>query len=405
MTDEHVVYAIADTHLGLREKTRYSHNDEPQVVGEFLRWLIALSGKDGETLLTLEANAIVPRPLSPASHLVLLGDILELWDAENQAILLSSIPQTAILENLEAEKIYILGNHDNILETLAGSYPLGTPEMNVVKEVYPEPDEDTGIVLPLRIGTQSFIFIHGHQLDRFSSVTIHASQVLGTFRQLGAALGSYAWLIFGFWWAALLAQWFGGAPLWGWVLLLVLALLWIPRLYMTVARPIYRKAVGRRYKRNGALEGFVSWWKRFRKLLAKTGDLGVVYGHTHIIDWFETDPQRERGPELVGTEKKLSDIFERLGWTRQALYNVSSWVSAKGKHEKEIMATIFYADERGPLLLGWDWKSKHPFHIPFEFIRKRWKGQVLDESEISIAERLGWPPKFVEKWLTRAEKV
>lgn len=405
MTEKHVVYAIADTHFGLREWTRYHHTDEPEIVADFLRWLIALSTKDEERLWTLEANAIVGRPLRPASHLVLLGDVLELWDAENQAVLLSSIPQAAILEDLSAKKIYVLGNHDNILETLVGSYPLGTPEMNIVREVYPEPNEDTGIVQPLRIGTQSFIFIHGHQLDRFSSITGHASWVLGTLRQFGAALGHYAWLIFGFWWVALLAQLFGGAPLWGWVLLVVLASLWIPRLYMTVARPIHRKAVGRRYNRNGALKGFLSWWARFHECVARTDSLGIVYGHTHIIDRFEAVSQRELRPALAGVERKLADFLGRLRWRRQALYNISSWVSAKGRHKKEIMATIFYADERGPLLLGWDWESKRPFHIPFEFVRKRWLGRVLGQSEISIAERLGWPSKLVKKWQTRAERL
>ena len=164
MTAEPVVYAIADTHLGLRERGRRGHRDEPVRVAEFLRWLRNVP-TGGSELLVWENDSFSHRWMLPATQVILLGDILELWDAENQAVLLSSVPVGEVLARLEAEKVYVLGNHDNILETLGGRYPFGIPDLNLVRDVYPEPDDRTGRVAPLQIGTRAFVFVHGHQFD------------------------------------------------------------------------------------------------------------------------------------------------------------------------------------------------------------------------------------------------
>ena len=66
---------------------------------------------------------------------------------------------------------------------------------------------------------------------------------------------------------------------------------------------------------------------------------------------------------------------------------------------------MFYADGKGPLLLGWNWNGKRPFHIPFEFIAKRRARHRLEPREADIAVQLGWPTKLIEKWRTTDEDV
>ena len=399
-----VVYAVADTHLGLRESRGVEDNDEPAIVTDFLRWLEALPQKGGEEFWVLERDAVVPRRLHPASHLVLLGDILELWDAENQAILLSSVPVATVLETLKAEKTYVLGNHDIILETLTRSYPFGTPGLNVVEDVYPKPEEGSETVRPLQIGTRGFLFIHGHQFDPRLAEAGHSMRVLGVIRQFGAALGDYAWLFFGLWLMTLLVQLLGELPLWGWILVLGLLSLWFPRAYMWGSRRYWRWR-GTRYGREKAFEGFQEWWNGFHGSVGEADDLGIVYGHTHFMDWVVAGPRRKRKIEPSEAERKLVVFLRRLGRRRHTLYNISSWVSTKSRFEKVIRGTIFYADKRGPLLLGWDWRSKRPFHIPFEFVQIRRSKQILGPSEVAIAKRLGWPLKLVKKWEEKMEGI
>lgn len=402
---EDAVYAIADTHFGLRESVGRDQSDEPAYVGDFIRWLEALPDKG--KIPVLEGNAIYERQLRPASHLILLGDILELWDAENQNILLSSIPLATGLDRVKAPKFYVLGNHDYTLESTTGSYPVGVSGLEIVEEVYPKPEEDTGIVRPLQIGNRSYIFVHGHQFDRHLARAGKSWQVLGTLRHFGAALGSYSWLIFAMWLMTVVVQWFFGSPLWGWALVLTLALLWIPRFYMTVARPIGNWVVGRKYDREGALKGFRSWWSRFHKRVAEGDNLGIVYGHTHIIDWLQVKPRKADQPGISKAERNLTESLRELGRGGFTLYNISSWVSTKKRHRKVINATIFYTDEDGPLLLGWNWKSESPgpFHIPFEFVRKRSLNKILTRAEVEKAKLLGWPTELLVKWHSKGERI
>ncbi len=398
MTEGQAVYAIADTHLGLREWRGQTHSDEPVVVGEFLRWLQTLPEKGGEEVSVREAGGFIKRRLRPVTSLVLLGDILELYDAENQAVLLSSVPFVPILEQLACEKVYVLGNHDNILESLTGQYPLGVQGLSVVRNVYPIPDEDTGVVRPLKIGSEEYLFVHGHQFDPLFTLTGRMSRILGVLRQFGAALGNWAWLIFALWLATVIAQCAFGSPLWGWLVVSILALLWIPRICMKSSRVFWNRFFARRYKRQRALRGFHAWWGRFHRSVPEADDLGIVYGHTHMTDWFVAGSQAESQSEAVDTERRLGSFLRGLRTRRHTLYNISSWISTKGKHKDVIRATIFYADEQGPLLLGWDWEDKCPFHIPFEFVRKRRLGQILDSAEVEITEQLGWPLALIRKW-------
>jgi UDP-2,3-diacylglucosamine pyrophosphatase LpxH len=416
MIDKTVVYAIADTHLGLRRRLGENHSDSPDRVGDFLHWLAALP-PEGEKLRVLEHGSVNGRLLLPATKLVLLGDILELWDAENPAILLSSLVGT-VLERIDAEKIYVVGNHDIILGAQQGSYPLGDSKLRIVGEVYPEPDEKIG-TRPLHLGPQAFLFVHGHQFDPIFVRSGGAWRLLSYIRQFGTALGVYAWLFFGLWLAVLLLR-FLMPSLLDLSLALALPLLWFPRLYLVLGRVLYARG-GRRYNRPGALKGFQSWWAGFNSQVEEAANLGIVYGHTHLLDWFEAGPTPRKATELtrpirkrtkveviqMKAETRLNTFLRKVPKKPQTLYNISSWVSVspEDKHAPVIWATSFYADDQGPLILGWDWNLQHPFHIPFEFIVKRRLQQKLDSSEELAARSLGWPRELVQKWQDTKEEI
>jgi len=401
VTTDPVVYTIADTHLGLRERGWERSSDAPAVVAGFLRWLSRLPPA-GEAIPVLEPVGIGTRTLKPLTHLILLGDILELWDAENQTVLLSAASVVPFLASIQGQIVYVLGNHDNILEESAGTYPISALSMSVVPNVFPLPGKD-GIVEPLQIGDQSYVFVHGHQLDRHFMHAGRTWRLLGHLRHIGAALGSYAWVFFGLMLLAVLSVLIVAPVAAAWLLLVALILLFTPRAYMTVGRRLWRRLFGTRYRRSAARDGFHRWWNRFREEVRLTASLAVVFGHTHVLDWFEVDPP-PKAPAVRPQRDLAADAPERRREQAHAAYNISSWISAGGGYETVTSATLLYADAEGPLFLGWDWNAKKPFHIPFEFVSLR-PTRRLSSSEAEIAQRLGWPEKLIEKWSRTDEKA
>ncbi len=400
MTNDPVVYTIADTHLGLRERGWAQSSDAPSVVAGFLRWLSRLPPA-GEPIPVLEPAGIGTRTLKPLTHLILLGDILELWDAENQTVLLSAASVVPFLASIQGQIIYVLGNHDNILEESAGTYPISALSMSVVPNVFPSPGKD-GMVEPLQIGDRSYVFVHGHQLDRHFMHAGRTWRLLGHIRQIGAALGSYAWVFFGLMLLAVLSVLIVAPVAAAWLLLGVLILLFTPRAYMTIGRRLWRRFFGTRYRRSAARDGFHRWWSRFRAEVRLTPSMAVVFGHTHVLDWFQVNPAP--GPAARARRGTPADGPERRGEKAHAAYNISSWISAGGGYETVTSATLLYADAEGPLFLGWDWNEKKPFHIPFDFVSLR-PTRRLSGSEADIARRLDWPEKLIEKWSRTDEKA
>lgn len=392
MADQFVVFAIADTHLGLRERKPGGHRDSPTILAGFFRALNGLP-KSGQDLKVWEDGSVRTRKVLPPSHIILLGDILELWDAENQSILLSSVPVGAALASVDARKIYVLGNHDNILRDLEGTYPFGLPELRLVKDVYPNPEREG----PLEIGTRSFFFMHGHQLGG------DTGNILGVMRQFGASLGDWAWSFLLFTGLSLYQLLISWSVLWG-IVFAGSFFLWFPRFYMTYGRRIWNKATARRYKRDRALKGFRKWWKGFQRRIPDRGRPGIVYGHTHFIDWVDVETWPTHSSRPSRAERRLVRFLRKFPKRPDSLYNVSSWVW-EGPYEGDLRATIFYVDEGGPLLLGWDWGEEPPrlFHIPLEFANRRRSRVPLDESDARMAQRLEWPGQLVEKLRRRKQ--
>jgi len=397
---EPVVYAIGDTHLGLREWGPDGHRDRPLIVADFFRWLSALP-EEGYPLQIWNGHGLTTRVLRRPDRLVLLGDILELWEAENQAILLSASTVSSVLARVPCEKIYVLGNHDTILQAVRGVYPLGAENLEVVGDAYPS--SDSGEIRPLRIGDRSYIFIHGHQFDPILHGRIGKFwPLLAPVRQAGAALGDYAWVFLALWVGALLVHFtYPSVPV-DWFLILGLPLFWLPRLYMKIGWRSWRTIGGLRYNRDLALKGFVKWWAKVHQNRGIPEDVGIVFGHTHYLDWLELGGEKRYDRAMRPAEARLNESVVELGGKRPTLYNVSSWLSSGRERRGVEVATAFYADALGPLFIGWDWRERRPFHIPFEFIEKRWDDPLAFVKEDSgmggIARQLGWPREMITKW-------
>jgi predicted phosphodiesterase len=399
-TKEPVVYAIGDTHLGLREWGPKGHRARPLLLADFFRWLSALP-EGGYPLQIWDGQALTTRVLHRPDRLILLGDILELWEAENQAVLLSVATVSSVLSRVPCQKIYVLGNHDNILQGLTGLYPLGAENLTVVGDAYPT--SDTGEIQPLRIGDRNYIFIHGHQFDPvFHGRIGEFWPLLAPVRQAGAALGDYAWVFAALWIASLLVYIIYPSLPVDWLMMLVLPLLWFPRLYMKLGWRSQRLLGGLRYNRDLALKGFVKWWASVRRGKEIPKDVGIVFGHTHYMDWLELGGEKRYDRTMKPAESRLNESVVRLGDKRPTLYNVSSWLSGGGERRGVVVATAFYADALGPLFIGWDWRERRPFHIPFESVEKRWDDPLSFAKEDSglggIARQLGWPREMIRRW-------
>lgn len=395
-----VVYAIGDTHLGLRERSPTGHRERPLLVADFFRWLSALP-KEGFEIPVWEAGALSTRTLRPPDRVVLLGDILELWEAENSAILVSASTVGPTLARIPCAKVYVLGNHDNVLQGVTGLYPFGVENLEIVPDAYPS--DERGQVQPLKIGDRSYIFLHGHQFDPIlhGRISKHWA-VLAPVRQAGAALGDYSWVFFGLWVADLVIHFqFPARPV-DWAMVLGLPLFWFPRAYMRFGARSWRRLGGLRYNRDASLKGFVAWWAKMCRRPEIPRDVGVVYGHTHYLDWLELGGEKRYDRAMKPAEARLNESVVELGDKRPTLYNVGSWLSAGGERAGVVVATAFYADAKGPMLIGWDWREHRPFHIPFEFIEKRWDDPLAsakqDSGMAAAAAQLRWPAEVIAKW-------
>ena len=399
-TKEPVVYAIGDTHLGLRDRSPKGHRERPLFVADFFRWLSALP-EEGYPLPIWDGDGVRTRVLRRPDRLILLGDILELWEAENQAILLSAATVSSVLARVPCQKIYVLGNHDNILQAVTGLYPLGVENLEVVGDAYPT--TGTGEIRALRIGDRDYIFIHGHQFDP----VLHGRlgkfwPLLAPIRQAGAALGDYAWVFFALWVAALIVHFVYQSWPVDWLAVLGLPLFWLPRLYMRIGWRWWRLVGGLRYNRDLALKGFVKWWAKLHKSPAIPQDVGIVFGHTHYLDWLELGGEKRYDRAMKPFEARLNESVVRLGDKRPTLYNISSWLAGGGEKQGVIVATAFYADAEGPLFIGWDWRERRPFEIPFDFVERRWDDPLAFVKEDSglgaVARQLRWPRQLIRKW-------
>jgi hypothetical protein len=167
-------------------------------------------------------------------------------------------------------------------------------------------------------------------------------------------------------------------------LLGLLGILSIPRIVISLARPVWNRLFGKRYKQEGAVKGFYNYWRKISARTDYPSDINVVYGHTHLTD--------------IITPGEIEEIIGRDGWKPElTLLNIPSWVKDQAK-EGVLLATFLYIDDEGAYYIGWDWNKEAPFLISDEAISDRVSGLTLSNEAQEALVSMGWPEKLADKW-------
>lgn len=425
------VIVIADTHLGAQGE----HSSRPLILNDFLKWVKKL--EEGKESISVELGSWGDgkKVLKPPQELILLGDIIELWDATDRSIDFCSRPIFDLLGDLSCNKIYVLGNHDNDLIDLIrrevdeadeeenkftykyekypinkspilfldGMYPtitnIGTKGTNVWGQT--ELSDRQQYLRTVNVGGQHYLFLHGHQFDKYFK-TLPQWKWMAKFRTAAMAFGSYTWIFVTLFIIDLiLTVYFGNYELLNLMLLLLLTSVAVPFLIIQFGRRVFNSFRTRKYDRSGGLEGFIDYWKSDlkekyhnsktyweREISAKTekieDPLSIIYGHTHL-----TDLVFLKAPDNVNYKsKRFQDLLKQNEESLEAnlqrrndidktdmsiLFNLPAWSKDLSTSEREevLQAVFLYLDDEGSFYFGWDWNEEQPFLIPKELIRIR----------------------------------
>jgi UDP-2,3-diacylglucosamine pyrophosphatase LpxH len=305
-------------------------------------------------------------------RLVFLGDIMELWDASKESVDMCSrsIFQTA--SKLTCEKIYVLGNHDNELLEISGSYPLGKSSINIVEE-----DE-----YAISKGAKKFMFLHGHQFDGL--FTLPSWRIMPLLNKMANLLGKFAWFFVALWAIDIALSWsFGVNEVAGCISLIALGAISVPFLAIRFGRELWNRIRTIRYEPEKAEVRLEDWWKELSESV-KAEEINVVYGHTHSMSFWSTD----------------------VGEDRLTLFNLPSWIRDQNKKDGISLENIFrhgflYIDSEAIEFVGWDTENKRPFFIPKNLIQERQQSKlpiIVTKQFNKELLQIGWPQKLIDKW-------
>jgi UDP-2,3-diacylglucosamine pyrophosphatase LpxH len=354
-------------------------NSRSDVLGlaGFVNWLEQLETKE---VTILRGQWGDPLQVRKPSHLILLGDYLELWDASDAAIELSSRGIWNSLENLTCEKIYVVGNHDFASTQTLGRFPQGTGSIEILPDTYPQ--RMNAKTEWLKIGNTNYLLLHGHQFDQSFRYSRRGWMLVSYLRDGAEAFRLWSWILVMAAIVSSILSWF--SPLfWSLTLSLFLAGA-LPRIILAFARPFWNHFAPR-YQPIKALKGFVEWWKGFiGGSQVPSGQLCVIYGHTHLMDVFDSS----EAEEATGTK-----LPEQL-----TLINIPSWVlDTRGEYQKILRDVSLYIDSNGFHLLGWDWRKLQSFYVPIDVAKRIAAGIRIDEGTVQNLMGLGWPEKLLAK--------
>ena len=352
--EEGSIIVISDTHLGLRPSTwnilglRNTLSCEPKILSGFMNCA--------------------------------RGDIIELWDASDRAIEYCSRDFNRAVSELECEKVHVLGNHDDVLVEVSTVLSSGTSSFDIVADIYPRQGEETPY---LERGGRKYVFLHGHQFDTLAQIAGPLSKSLAWIRDGAEAFGTFSWLLVGVFLISVFSKMFNLVEI-DVYLLGLLGILSIPRIVISLARPVWNSLFGKRYRQEGAVRGFYNYWRKISARASYPSDINVVYGHTHLTD--------------IITPGELEEIIDGDGWEPEmTLLNIPSWVKDQAK-EDVLLATFLYIDDEGAYYVGWDWNEEAPFLISDEAISDRVRGLTLSNEAQRALVSMGWPEKLADKW-------
>jgi UDP-2,3-diacylglucosamine pyrophosphatase LpxH len=156
---------VSDVHLG---SGKCNHKD----FCYFLEWIRGLAIQP-KIIKCKDKEVTIRHP----DKIILLGDILELWDpkdGDRDNIIKDCMRPFSLLSNINCDKIYVLGNHDDSLSGLEGKVDCKTLDNGtrfyIYNKHYPGKDKKSGIASGLKIGNRSYFFLHGHQFDKKQAV-------------------------------------------------------------------------------------------------------------------------------------------------------------------------------------------------------------------------------------------
>lgn len=402
MEENKPVIVIADTHLGLRPRRPLgidlqSETCEPTILSGFLNWLVDLEDK-GKFIAPLAATARGEREmeLKPPGKLVLLGDILELWDSSQKAVEMCGNPILQTLSKLRCEKVYLLGNHDYPLSEFAGSsYPSGATPMLLTTPIYP-PENDKAVIEPTEMADAAYLFVHGQQFDKYFVASRGLDQFLGIMRDAAVAFGQYSKLLASVFVVVLLISLWNPIPSLSavlWLSAVMLGLVAVPWMIITFARGGFNRLKSSKHDRKGAIEGFQKWWSNwacprlqiFREQ-NKNWHINIIYGHTHLADIIE--------------RQDMNSVLKNKVDDNVTLINVPAWVhDTKVRYQNVLRAAFLYIHDRGYEFFGWDWDANVPRHISKEDVVRRARGEATPDMLVRLAS-VGWSSKMQDKWRT-----
>ncbi len=312
----------------------------------FLEWLLDLKDSP-KTIPTKDGSIEIKSP----EKVVLLGDILEMWDPMNgdrDHVVKQCLRPLSLLSDLSCDKFYVMGNHDDAIknynEKIDYEMFRNKTKLDVWNRHYP--DEDAGI----KIGGRSYYFLHGHQYDKSQAILATVSKLLGETwdpvewcnSQFNTSFTKRHWaLSFLFFVLVLAAGWYiqrfesVGARL----ALTALGVLVggffafssLPAMVTKSQRNIYNRSKPKDKTARQVLED--EYYKEQKDTV--TADV-VVFGHTHFASSY-------RG--------------SRAGWGKEKIFvNTGSWVGVDEEIDGEMRYsnTFVYIDDGGAHIFRWN---------------------------------------------------
>ncbi len=165
---------VSDVHLG-------SERCNQKEFCCFLEWIQGLTIQP-KIAKYKDKEVIIKNP----EKIILLGDILELWspkDGDRDNVIKDCMKPLSLLSNINCDKIYVVGNHDESLCELDLKIDYGILDngtrFDIYNKHYPEKDEKSGTAKGVTIGNRSYFFLHGHQFDKEQAIFTYVSQLIG----------------------------------------------------------------------------------------------------------------------------------------------------------------------------------------------------------------------------------
>ncbi len=398
------VLVVADTHLGVKD----SVSSRPLIFSSFMEWVKGLEEKPWSVELGFWGEGRETKELKQPQYLVLLGDVLELWDASDRSVDACSRFIFNSMAEMQSIKVYVLGNHDydlveliwkdrpgskEPLKDVERNYPIGRSQLQFFDEVFPRQmtssESGRNRIRVLQAGDENYLFIHGHQFDAL--FTVPHWRWMPSFRKAAMVFGSFTWVfVVLFFLDLILSILTGSFELPSVMFIMFLGCISVPFLLIQFGRKVWNQFRTRRYKRKGGLQGFVRWWrdKFLKDKESQEQGINVVYGHTHLTDVVRS-PDEIR--EILGEETSFQGC----------LLNLPAWSKDLSEERQEVLQAVFlYIDKGGSWFFGWDWDGERPFLIPKQLVKERRAQKIVvkDEEMVEKLEVIGWPGPLIKEW-------